>query len=341
MGKEIVRLKTIKVKFIGFWESFDPDEYSFFQAMKRNYHVEVCEDADYLLCSIWGVKYDYCHYPQVRIMFSGENYIPDFNLVDYAISPYPLQLLDRHFYLPNCIDKYHHCEALETRKRAYGREFLSSKEYFANFIASHESEDNCRGDFFKRLNRYKRVESAGSYLNNMPDGKTVDFTNSSKTDFQRKCKFTLCFESTKHEGFITEKITDAFFAETIPVYYGSDTVKDIFNPKAFVNCSDYLDFDAVVERIIELDQDDDKYLAMMNEPIFAEGFSPASVLRDEEAFVRNIFDQPLEHAYRRSRVFWPQRFNDFLCEAKLPGNIPMGELVQAMKARVKNRLGLK
>lgn len=331
-------MKTIKVKFIGFWESFDPNEYQFFQAMKKNYDVQICDDADYLICSIWGVKYDYCKYPQVRILFSGENYMPDFNLVDYAISPYPISFLDRHFYLPNCIDKYHRCEALEKRINNYSTEILKNKEYFANFIASHESENNIRGDFFKKLCEYKRVESPGSYLNNMSDGQVVDFTNNSKTDFQRKCKFTLCFESTKHEGFITEKITDAFFAETIPVYFGSDTAKDIFNPKAFIHVPDYASMDDAIARIIELDQNDDEYIAMLNEPIFQPDFSPEAVLAEQELFIRNIFDQPLEKAYRRSRVYWPQRMNDFLVEAKMPENIPLKQLIKLTKQRIISKI---
>ena len=101
------------------------------------------------------------------------------------------------------------------RNRETAEALLKQKEYFANFIAGHESEFNIRGDFFKKLCGYKRVESPGSYLNNMPDGKVVSFENESKVDFQRKCKFTLCFESTNHYGFVTEKIMDAFYADTV------------------------------------------------------------------------------------------------------------------------------
>ena len=50
----------------------------------------------------------------------------------------------------------------------YTKEFVQNKQLFANFISSHESEFNIRGDFFKKLNEYRRVESAGTYLNNMP-----------------------------------------------------------------------------------------------------------------------------------------------------------------------------
>lgn len=331
-------MKEVKIKFIGFWPEFVPDEYSFYRALQRNFRVSITDDADYVFCSIWGVKYDYCNFPQVRIMYSGENYIPDFNLVDYAITSYPIEFLDRHFYMPNCIDKYHHLETLETHGRSYGRNLLDGKQFFASFIAGHESEYSIRGDFFKQLSEYKRVESVGSFLNNQNDGYTVDFTNDSKTDFQRRCKFSLCFESTKHQGFITEKITDAFFADTIPVYYGSDTVSSIFNQRAFINISDYDSFDEAIARIIEIDQDDEEYLQMMNEPLFAEGFSPADFLQREEAFVCNIFDQNLDDAYRRSRVYWPQRFNDYLCEARMPDSISMKGLASAMGKRVQNRL---
>ena len=83
----------------------------------------------------------------------------------------------------------------------------------------------------------------------MPGGQLVDWLDGSKTELQRKCKFTLCFESTCHYGFVTEKIMDAFYADTIPVYYGSPTVTDIFNRDAFINCGDYPSFDAAIERI--------------------------------------------------------------------------------------------
>ena len=63
----------------------------------------------------------------------------------------------------------------------------------------------------------------------MPNGEVVNWLDGSKTALQRKCKFTLCFESTNHYGFVTEKIMDAFYSDTIPVYYGSPTVAGIFN----------------------------------------------------------------------------------------------------------------
>lgn len=308
-------MKTIKVKFVGVCPGFEPEWMELYNIMKRYYDVQIVEeDPDYILCDAFEPFYEYVRYPQVRILVNGENYVPDFNLVDYSISRYPIRFGDRNFYMPGCVYPIDHWLELPKKDRNYDRAFVQGKTYFANFISSHESEYGIRGDFFKKLCEYKRVESPGSYLNNMPDAAPVQWNNSSKTDFQRKCKFTLCFESTSHYGFITEKITDAFYSDTIPVYFGSPSITDIFNKDAFINCADYDSFDAVIEKIKELDQDDEKYLAMMRQPIMVDPEYPQKLLDDMDAFVRNIFEQPKEKAYRRSRLYMPKRYEDEILE---------------------------
>lgn len=306
-------MRPVKVKFVGYWDNFHPDGQLIYEIMKKYYDVKIVEDADYVICSSCGdTLYKFCLYPQVRIFTSGENFTPDFNLVDYAITKYPIQFGDRHFRHVGVLS-YHngHCQALENRM-PYTRDFLEQKKYFCNFIAGHESEYGIRGNFFKKLSEYKRVESVGSYLNNMPDGKCVSWEDSSKTDFQRQCKFTLCFESTSNTGFCTEKITDAFYAGTIPVYYGDPDIETIINPKAFINVANFPDWESAIQKIIELDQNDDAYMEMLNQPVYQDPQFSTKTLREAEKFVRHIFDQPLEQAYRRSRVYQPKLYNDYL-----------------------------
>lgn len=167
-------MKTIKMNYSGVGADFDVKQNLIYDILKNNgYDVRITEDPDYLICDS-GVNvesyYQYCGKPQVRIMHSGENYIPDFNLIDYSISPYPIQFGDRNFCLPACVWPRDHWQALPKKDRNYTADILESKPYFANFICSHESEFGIRGDFFKKLCGYKRVEAAGSYLNNMPGG---------------------------------------------------------------------------------------------------------------------------------------------------------------------------
>ena len=332
-------MKIIKIKFVGFWANFNYKEQHIYKLLTKHYDVQVVErdeDAEYIICSVFGTRYAYCRYPQVRIMYVGENYIPDFNLVDYGICNYPIKLQDRAFYFPFCIDEFGHCESLEKKGRDYPDDILKEKIYFANFIAGHESEYSIRGDFFKRLDvEYKRVESVGSYLNNQPDGKRVQWYNDSKREFQSKCKFTLCFESTKHEGFVTEKIVDAFYADTIPIYYGSDSVKEIFNERAFINVADYPDFESVLEKIKELDSDDEKYMAMLREPIFVNPSFPTDTLRDFEEYLCSIFDRPVELAYRRSRVYTPGDIGCYLSKSFTVHTASLGTAISIMIWKIK------
>lgn len=325
-------MKTIKIKFEGFWPDFVKEDYEFYRTLARHYDVQVTEDADYVFFSIFSDRpFKFCNYPGIRILVIGENYLPDFNLVDYAISPYPLQLQDRSFYFPFCIDKLGHCEALATKNRDYSADILKEKVFFANMIASHDSEFNERSRMFHLLSEYKRVESPGSFLHNADTSEKITWLNSSKTDFQRKCKFTLCLESTKHEGFVTEKITDAFFADTIPIYYGSSSVKEIFNEKAFIDLSDYPSFEDAVNRIIEIDNDDDLYLAMLRQPIFVDNDFVKKTYAAQEQFLLNIFDQPLEKAKRRSGIYTPKEAEDFLTWASFQFPVYIREQEKARK----------
>lgn len=333
-------MKTIKLNYACVSEAFNKEQNLVYDLLKINgYDVQIVEDPDYLVCDVsYEEPYAYCGKPQVRIFYSGENYIPDFNLIDYAISPYPITFGDRHFQLPPCVWPRSHWIQLAEKDRNYSADILKEKTLFANFISSHESEFNIRGDFFKELCKYKRVESAGTYLNNMPNGETVNWLDDTKANLQKKCKFTLCFESTLHYGFVTEKMMDAFYADTIPVYYGSPTAAEIFNKDAFINVADYESFDAAIAKIMELDQDDEKYLEMLRQPILVDPAYPERLEQALHGFVCNIFDQPLEKAYRRSRVYSPRNCDDFLARAVDSETLTMGNLVKRMGRKILSKV---
>ena len=306
--------------------SFDIHDNAILDILRKRYNVEVCDNPDYLFCGVLydefvdGLIHNYVFSKaKIRIMIEGENIVPDYNLVDYSISPYPIQYLDRNCYLPCGIESFTNKRfyfwELQDKNRDYSVDILNKKEYFASFIASHDSQFRVRGDFFKALSEKKRVESVGSYLNNMPNGETVNWLDGSKFRFQKKCKFSLCFESVKHEGFISEKIVEAFYADTIPVYWGSSNVKEIFNPKAFIDISDYPSFDSAIEKILEIDGNDEAYIKMLREPIFNDPTYPKNKMDEIEKFLYHIFDQPIEDSVRRSMYIAPKFFEKFIAKS--------------------------
>jgi hypothetical protein len=208
-----------------------------------------------------------------------------------------------------------HFKQLKNRRTDFSESDLAEKPYFANFIASHDSEHSLRSRFVEILSQYKRVECPGTFMNNMSNTVTVSKDDSSKTNFQRKCKFSVCFESTEHYGFITEKISDAFFADTIPIYFGSKNVTDIFNPEAFINVADYPSLEAVAEKVIELDRDNEKYLNMLNQPVLVDPDFYEKLINRTKAFFRNIFDQEYGAAGRTSPLYNTKTHISFLKQA--------------------------
>ena len=172
----------------------------------------------------------------------------------------------------------------------------------------------------------------------MPNGEVVNWLDGSKTALQRKCKFTLCFESTNHYGFVTEKIMDAFYSDTIPVYYGSPTVAEIFNKNAFINVADYPSLDAAIENINELDRDYEKYMEIMIQPLLVDPTYPERLEQELGQFMCHIFDQPIEQAYRRSRVYLPQRANDYLARAVDEETLTMKNLLTRMAKKIRKKV---
>lgn len=336
-------MKDVRVKFVAFGQEYDYTKLMFYKILSKHYNIIECDDPDYVICSMLGKPFEHMHYPQIRIMISGENYIPDMNHIDYAVSVYPITLYDRYFTYPGCFDSTNHFAELAKKNRNYPDSFLAEKEFFASFITGVQSENDREG-FFKKLCEYKRVESPGKYLNNMPDGMIVSWQNDSKVNFQRKCKFSLCFESNNQEGFITEKISDAFFSDSIPVYYGSSVAKEIFNPEAYIDVSDYESFDKAIERIIEIDNNDELYMHMMRQPILKDPNYYENVVNAYEAFVLNIFEQPIEQAFRRARGFTPKHIEDEIKTLVSPEelstckNVSIRMLINAAIRRAVNKL---
>ncbi len=240
-------------------------------------------------------------YSCARIMTTGENIIPDFNCVDYAVGFHYLEFEDRYLRMPMyCFLDWEYPSAM-TKHLNVDEEVVRQKK-FCNFVYSNGKDAMPeREQFFYNLSQYRKVDSGGKYLNNI--GGYV----SDKIEFQKKYKFTIAFENARANGYTTEKIFDAFAAGTIPIYYGNPRIGEEFNEKAFINCHNYKSLEAVIEAVKELDQDDQKYLRMLREPVFNDMEAqkdPLSLYRD---FLYHICKQSPEAAIRRCNDCWGER----------------------------------
>jgi hypothetical protein len=110
-----------------------------------------------------------------------------------------------------------------------------------------------------------------------------------------KYKFALVFENCQEDGYITEKITRAFEAGSIPVYFGASDVTEFFNPKAFLLVRGPDDVEGVVQRMKYLLEHPDELDQMASEPIFHPDHQESGKVSVPECFtpgyLHQIFDQ--------------------------------------------------
>jgi hypothetical protein len=78
---------------------------------------------------------------------------------------------------------------------------------------------------------------------------------------------------------------------SIPLYWGNPRIDLEFNTKSFVNFYDFGDLNKMIEYIVELDKDNDKYLEVLRTPWFENNITPDNnKLENIKSFLYKIFE---------------------------------------------------
>jgi hypothetical protein len=210
---------------------------------------------------------------EVHILINGETWDKG-NLGDYDVKLimeetdirngvicHPLFIMDSYVY--NYWPRY-----MSVRR-------LIKKKKFCIFVVSNSNsyDVKVRNKFFKKLSKYKKVDSGGSALNNM--GMNVPRNDESKGDysyyeFLSEYKFMICFENTSKPNYLTEKLANAYLGGTVPIYWGASKVREWLNPKSFLQLEETAteeEMDRLINKIKEIDNDDKLYDEIYREPL--------------------------------------------------------------------------
>lgn len=291
--------KEIKIAFVDFWKDFEETKNPFFSILDKHFKVSIDkQNPDFVFCSHFGSEY--LNYKCPRILYLGEAKAPDFNIYDYAIAFDDIKFGDRYLQYPYVLFHRDNLNAALHKHELSEFDYLS-RDKFCNVVVSNNLCDKKRDVFFKGLSKYKKVDSGGKHLNNLPDGKPVK----DKLAFQKEYKYSFAFENSSFKDYVTEKIVDAWAAGTIPIYWGAPNIGEYFNPKAFINCNNMDSPSELISVIEEIENDKEKYLAIMQEPILSPNSKMIDMLKDDylENFLLNIFNQEPSEALRRNSAF--------------------------------------
>ena len=77
--------KTIKIKYVDFWNKFTPEN-NIHEILTKKYNVKISDKPDYLICSCFGFdNSEHRNYECPKIFYSGENRSTNLNLYDYGM----------------------------------------------------------------------------------------------------------------------------------------------------------------------------------------------------------------------------------------------------------------
>lgn len=268
---------------LGFTDTHNHLAIFFYSILSTRYKIELDNNnPDYLIFGDINFGNNNLSYDKnkiIKIFYTGENQRPENYDCHYAISHDHIQE-QWHYRLPLFVIymwawKYIHNMNYEMNYILQNIDFIK-KTSFASFVVSNP---NCkeRNEFFKLLNDYKKVDSGGKLYKNI---QADIIGEQGKIDFISTRKFNICFEPSRYPGFITEKIIHAFYASTIPIYWGNELITSDFNREAFINVHDFDSFENTIKYIVKVDNDNELYDKIVKAPKFINNIPPSYLIID-------------------------------------------------------------
>ncbi|WP_341788160.1 MULTISPECIES: glycosyltransferase family 10 domain-containing protein [unclassified Rickettsia] len=242
----------------------------------------------------------------IKMYYTAEAILPDLKDYDLTLG---FDYIDdpRYFRLP-----YYYLSGLWADKlvansntRLTNGTCNPNKKNFACFLVSNGYTNDTRTNnpldgvkardhlFHKLSSSYnKKVLSGGRHLNNI--GRNLEISET--MEWLSNCKFVIAYENQTHNGYMTEKLFQAYFAGAIPIYYGDKTavLQDI-NKDAIIYAGDFNTEDDLVDYIKKVDNDDSLYCDIWNKNLLIDPSKDWSVVKDKlRTKILQLLDEKLK-----------------------------------------------
>jgi hypothetical protein len=246
-------------------------------------------------------QYDFVFYRERETVFKKQDCLQVhflqavdmlFHISDFRKTTEILEKKLAHPYKPDRVHYDKFCSFLTKHEPTHPADMLNKMKQV------YDTDAIVRALFFIHLSRYKPCE------NLQATGCPGRYWDAHKCYVG--AKFHISMENTQLDGYVTEKLVNGALGGGVPIYFGALDVGKYFNPKSFVHCDvnpnvikemrtffprvkkrvitaftewptnedliswadGYLgqDLERCVKRVIELDTNDEEYMAVLNEP---------------------------------------------------------------------------
>jgi len=299
--------QVLKVAISDFWDGFDPRNHMVVNALLPSQFgpIEVVDvaSADLVIHSVFGVNH-------LRARGTVVAYSPEPRMAERSAAQWFIDW--RHLDHPNHLRMPVWASYLMRGKFDFAGDGPDpAGRKFCNFVYSN-GRCAMRNAFFEALHQREPVESLGTVLNNTRQpalSQRYDPTwRHSKMGVLGAYKFTIAFENSEHVGYTTEKLTDAWLADTVPIYWGNPALSADLPIGACLSLYEAGSMAKLVEQVLEVHHDPVRYEEIRQANPFRTGEIHDLIGRfagDLAEFGARIRDDAVAHAGTR-RVSIPR-----------------------------------
>jgi hypothetical protein len=290
----------MKISFTDFWDKFDSHNNFFLDLLSEitGEQPEVVvhpNSADVLIYSCFGSQshraFDKNHL--IKIFYTGENLRPNFDECTYSFTfdfedyggkniRVPLWMLQLDWYNKTDYENPKYVIPLDDLE---DNDFIRNPKTKFCALINNNLFDN-RVECMQKLHTYKPVDGYGKPFGNWFYGEKE------KMEILSSYKFSICFENSTAPvgGYYTEKLVHAKLSGNVPIYWADEKIGRDFNPKSFINLNDYNSMDKLVERVTEIDQDENLYKSFSEQPLWDKSRDPRNKKEELKESVKNLLN---------------------------------------------------
>jgi hypothetical protein len=255
--------QRLKIDFVDF-HGIDKNNNPFTKVLSKTFDLTISDRPDLLIFGSGGHMHRL--YTCKKVFHTNETIDPDWAQTDYALTYHynnDARQLRLPYYVWGTPGTWQ--DLIKSEKEI--DEILKLKRGFCSAVISNGNPKRTkeRVNFFNALHQLKPVASGGSFKNNVGE---IGLGPFGKIDFIKNYKFNIAFENKSLPGYVTEKLTDAMLARSIPLYWGCERVDEEFNKKSFLCRNDFASDESFIEHIFKVHEDKFLFEQILREPYF-------------------------------------------------------------------------
>jgi hypothetical protein len=278
---ELFNNPPLKIYLHGFWNNNDIGDYP------KQFLKEVCEaafncqcsygaehDSDIIIQSVFVNDTELLKKFKYRIFYTGENWKnenPDLYDVllggentenKYVSVPLFLLSLPPHEY--------------ESLTKIQPRTDVPEKDVI---VIISNAGGEVRNKFLTELDKHFNVTYAGSYKNNIGGKLSYKQGTPEYKTYLSQYKYVITMENSEAPHYLTEKILQGLQSQIIPIYWGASEASQYINKDRFIQMKDGSDdaIRSVIEQMKTLSTDPEKWLEIVNKPVFARKYGSREI----------------------------------------------------------------